>query len=214
MKKRIQKKAKGKALEVGWLFNDEHKNVLSLSWSIRCINISSTREVHWTTSHKSTFLCYVSPKGTLIIQNLNSVLNEEGQWKSPREFNPDNFLNDQGEFVKPEAFMPFSTGMRAGKENKAAFVSLYIRTCSGMQTECVKPNCCGWLWGFSPFSGPRMCLGEGLARMELFLIMVTLLRKFKFTWPEEAGEPDYTPVYGVTLTPKPYRMKIEARATE
>lgn len=59
-----------------------------------------------------------------------------------------------------------------------------------------------------------MCLGEVLARMELFLIMVTLLRKFKFTWPEEAGEPDYTPVYGVTLTPKPYRMKIEARATE
>lgn len=49
-------------------------------------------------------------QGTLIIPNLSSVLNEEGQWKSPREFNPDNFLNDNGEFVKPEAFMPFSTG--------------------------------------------------------------------------------------------------------
>lgn len=62
--------------------------------------------------------------------------------------------------------------------------------------------------------GPRMCLGEGLARMELFLIMVTLLRKFKFIWPEDAGQPDYTPVYGVTLSPKAYRMKVQLRAAQ
>uniref|UniRef100_A0A672YA51 Cytochrome P450, family 2, subfamily X, polypeptide 9 n=1 Tax=Sphaeramia orbicularis TaxID=375764 RepID=A0A672YA51_9TELE len=49
-------------------------------------------------------------QGTMIIPNLTSVLNEEGQWKHPHEFNPDNFLNDQGDFVKPEAFMPFSAG--------------------------------------------------------------------------------------------------------
>ncbi|XP_028305283.1 cytochrome P450 2F2-like [Gouania willdenowi] len=114
---------------------------------------------------------YSIPKGTMIIENLTSLLKEEGQWKFPKEFNPENFLNEQGEFVKPEAFMPFS-------------------------------------------AGPRMCLGEGLARMELLLIMVTLLRKFKFIWPEDAGEPDYTPVYGVTLTPKPYRIKVELRSTE
>lgn len=59
-----------------------------------------------------------------------------------------------------------------------------------------------------------MCLGESLARMELFLIVVTLLRKFNFIWPEDAGEPDYTPVYGVTLTPKPYLMKVQLRATQ
>ncbi|XP_044213790.1 cytochrome P450 2F2-like [Thunnus albacares] len=123
------------------------------------------------TTKDTELMGYSIPKGTMIIPNLTSVLKEEGQWKFPHEFNPENFLNDQGEFVKPEAFMPFS-------------------------------------------AGPRMCLGEGLARMELFLIMVTLLRKFKFIWPEDAGEPDYTPVYGVTLTPKPYRMKIERRATQ
>ncbi|KAJ4937532.1 hypothetical protein JOQ06_002167 [Pogonophryne albipinna] len=100
----------------------------------------------------------------------SQVLNEEGQWKFPNEFNPENFLNDQGEFVKPEAFMPFS-------------------------------------------AGPRMCLGEGLARMELFLILVTLLRKFNFIWPEDAGKPDYTPVYGVTLTPQLYHMKVQLRET-
>ncbi|TNN43368.1 Cytochrome P450 2F2 [Liparis tanakae] len=70
-----------------------------------------------------------------------------------------------------------------------------------------------YLMNYPHIQGPRMCLGEGLARMELFLIMVTLLRKFKFIWPEDAGEPDYTPVYGVTLTPKPYRMKVQLRKT-
>ncbi|XP_013882437.1 cytochrome P450 2F2 [Austrofundulus limnaeus] len=114
---------------------------------------------------------YDIPKGTMVILNLDSVLNEEGQWKFPHEFNPENFLNEQGEFVKPEAFMPFS-------------------------------------------AGPRMCLGEGLARMELFLMTVTLLRKFKFIWPEDAGEPDFTPVYGITLVPKPYRMKVQLRSEQ
>ncbi|MED6253298.1 hypothetical protein ATANTOWER_026141 [Ataeniobius toweri] len=112
-----------------------------------------------------------SLQGTVIIQNLISVLSEEGQWKFPHEFNPENFLNEHGEFVKSEAFIPFS-------------------------------------------AGHRMCLGEGLARMELFLIMVTLLRKFNFIWPEDAGEPDFTPVYGATLTPKSYFMKVQLRSKQ
>ncbi|XP_036399225.1 cytochrome P450 2D15-like isoform X2 [Megalops cyprinoides] len=76
------------------------------------------------------------------------------------------------------------------------------------QGEFVKPE------AFIPFSaGPRVCLGEGLARMELFLILVTLLRRFQFVWPEDGGVPDYTPVFGITQTPKPYRMGIRLRGT-
>uniref|UniRef100_A0A3P8U6I3 Cytochrome P450, family 2, subfamily X, polypeptide 9 n=1 Tax=Amphiprion percula TaxID=161767 RepID=A0A3P8U6I3_AMPPE len=133
----------------------------------RIANTLPLSAFHCTTKD-TELMGYSIPKGTMIIQNLSSVLNEEGQWKYPHEFNPENFLNDQGEFVKPDAFMPFS-------------------------------------------AGPRVCLGEGLARMELFLIMVTLLRKFKFIWPEDAGKPDYTPVFGATMTPKPYPMKVRHR---
>ncbi|XP_047452549.1 cytochrome P450 2F2-like [Mugil cephalus] len=135
----------------------------------RMANIVPLSVYHCTTQD-TELMGYSIPRGTTIIPNLTSVLFEEGQWKYPREFNPENFLNDKGEFFKPEAFMPFSIG-------------------------------------------PRVCLGEALARMELFLFLVSLLRKFKFIWPEDAGEPDYTPVYGTTQTPKPYRMKVQLRGT-
>ncbi|KAJ8406596.1 hypothetical protein AAFF_G00301700 [Aldrovandia affinis] len=75
--------------------------------------------------------------------------------------------------------------------------------------EFVKPE------AFMPFSvGPRMCMGEGLARMELFLILVTLLRRFQFIWPEDGGVPDYTPVFGITLTPKPYKLGVRLRGNQ
>uniref|UniRef100_A0A4W6G7I0 Uncharacterized protein n=1 Tax=Lates calcarifer TaxID=8187 RepID=A0A4W6G7I0_LATCA len=72
--------------------------------------------VFHSTTKDTELMGYFLPKkqlkGTLVIQNLNSVLNEEGQWKFPHEFKPENFLNDQGEFVKPKAFVPFSAGSR------------------------------------------------------------------------------------------------------
>lgn len=52
-------------------------------------------------------------QGTIIIPNLSSVMFEEGQWKYPHKFNPENFLDEKGEFVKPDAFVPFSTGLRS-----------------------------------------------------------------------------------------------------
>ncbi|XP_035272687.1 cytochrome P450 2F2-like isoform X2 [Anguilla anguilla] len=76
------------------------------------------------------------------------------------------------------------------------------------QGEFVKPD------AFMPFSaGTRVCLGEGLARMELFLIVVTLLRRFNFVWPEDSGMSDYTPVFGVTQTPKPYKLVVRLRGS-
>ncbi|XP_062245745.1 cytochrome P450 2B1-like isoform X2 [Platichthys flesus] len=133
-------------------------------------NIVPLSIIHSTTKD-TELMGYSIPRGTLVIPNLGTALREEGQWKFPDEFNPENFLNDKGEFFKPEAFLCFS-------------------------------------------AGPRMCLGEALARMELFLILVTLLRKFRFVWPQDAGEPDLTPVYGVTLSPKPYCMNVQLRATQ
>ncbi|XP_023995583.1 cytochrome P450 2D15-like [Salvelinus sp. IW2-2015] len=63
-------------------------------------------------------------------------------------------------------------------------------------------------------AGPRVCLGELLARMELFLILVTLLQRFRFLWPEDAGNPDLSPVFGGIQSPKPYRVSVRLRGNQ
>ncbi|NXG64108.1 CP2J2 protein, partial [Hemiprocne comata] len=67
----------------------------------------------------------------------------------------------------------------------------------------------GQFWkreAFMPFSiGKRACLGELLARSELFLFFTALLQKFTFQAP-----PDTTlslrPKLGITMAPEPYKI--------
>ncbi|XP_066432450.1 cytochrome P450 2W1-like [Eleutherodactylus coqui] len=111
------------------------------------------------------FKDYFVPKGTLMIPLFSSVLNDETQWETPNQFNPNHFLDADGKFVKKDAFYPFSKGR-------------------------------------------RVCAGESLARMELFLFITGLLQKFTFTPPPgvSTDDLDITPEVVFTMRTKSYKV--------
>lgn len=64
--------------------------------------------------------------------------------------------------------------------------------------------------------GKRQCPGEGLAKMELFLIMTTLIQKFEFHPAEKEDgsgveEVDLEYIYGLIIYPKNQPLKIVKR---
>ncbi|KAM9305499.1 cytochrome P450 2K4-like [Gastrophryne carolinensis] len=109
------------------------------------------------------FRGYCIPKGTEVIPLLTSVLYDKTQWKTPDEFNPNNFLDDAGKFVRNDAFMPFSAGR-------------------------------------------RLCLGESMAKTELFLFFTGLLQNFTFYPAPGVSREDLSlnPDIGIVLTPLPH----------
>ncbi|XP_028743086.2 cytochrome P450 2K6-like [Peromyscus leucopus] len=69
---------------------------------------------------------------------------------------------------------------------------------------------------FMPFSvGRRMCAGEPLAKMELFLFFASLMQKFTFQPPPGVShlDLDLTPDIGFTNQPRPYKICAVLRAS-
>ncbi|NXJ09542.1 CP2DH protein, partial [Odontophorus gujanensis] len=65
---------------------------------------------------------------------------------------------------------------------------------------------------FLPFSaGRRACLGEQLARMELFIFFTILMQKFTFVIPEDQPRPRQDSRFALTNSPYPYQMRAVPR---
>ncbi|XP_069486964.1 cytochrome P450 2U1 isoform X2 [Ambystoma mexicanum] len=63
----------------------------------------------------------------------------------------------------------------------------------------------------SETTGRRVCMGEQLAKMELFLMFVNLLQSFSFALADDSEKPAMEGRFGLTLAPYPYKIKITPR---
>ncbi|XP_069583089.1 cytochrome P450 2J2-like [Ranitomeya imitator] len=60
---------------------------------------------------------------------------------------------------------------------------------------------------FIPFSaGHRICLGEHMARTELFIFFTSLLKTFSFHLPQGVTKVDLSGIFGTTFKPHPYQI--------
>ncbi|XP_070534293.1 cytochrome P450 2U1-like [Ptychodera flava] len=66
---------------------------------------------------------------------------------------------------------------------------------------------------FIPFGiGPRVCLGEQLGKMELFLFLSNMLQNFRFELDGDCiVDKITTPIEGLTLSPLPYKVRAIRR---
>lgn len=67
---------------------------------------------------------------------------------------------------------------------------------------------------FMPFGiGRRVCMGEQLAKMELFLMVTSLLQAFTFSLPEGLPPPSLQGRFGLTLAPSPFTVCVRPRSS-
>ncbi|KAK0139635.1 Cytochrome P450 2U1 [Merluccius polli] len=65
---------------------------------------------------------------------------------------------------------------------------------------------------FMPFGiGPRICMGEQLAKMEMFLMFTNLMQAFQFSLPIGVSPPSMQGRFGLTLAPCPYTVCVSPR---
>ncbi|RUS72598.1 hypothetical protein EGW08_019633 [Elysia chlorotica] len=67
---------------------------------------------------------------------------------------------------------------------------------------------------FIPFAiGRRVCPGESMALMELHLFLASMFQRFRFEPEDSSAElPSLTGIFGVTLSPRPYKVRFVTRA--
>ena len=58
--------------------------------------------------------------------------------------------------------------------------------------------------------GPRVCIGESLARSEMFLFLTSMLQRFSFRMPDPNNPPSLEGKQGITLTPRKFDVIIES----
>lgn len=64
---------------------------------------------------------------------------------------------------------------------------------------------------FVYLAGRRVCMGEQLAKMELFLMFTSLMQAFTFRFPEGKSAPSMHGRFGLTLAPCPFTVCVKAR---
>lgn len=138
-------------------------------------------------------------RGTRVLVNMWAIHHDPEHWDRPDLFHPGN-AHRAGSVETSHRYRCART------QRLAAFPPSPDRFLDAGGRR-VSPPC------FLPFgAGPRVCVGESLARLELFLFLSSLLQRLSFTLPRGASPPNLQGRLGVVLQPLPYTVVVTPRA--
>lgn len=172
---------------------------------------------------------YDVPKGSMVVPMQWAVHTDPSYWQDPFEYRPDRFLTEDGSFFKPESFLPFQCGnclklslililffvlrihllylvRRRGPTIVSVLSIGHIFTCNQLSYHI----CIFAYLSFCFHKGKRVCVGEELARMILFLFAGRILHAFTISIPLDEMV-DLEGECGITLVPKPHRLTFLPR---
>jgi cytochrome P450 len=131
---------------------------------------------------------YQIPKDTLIIANLFAAHKDPDFWTEPEEFRPERFLSKSKSNANDK-----NSDHDNDKESSASSSS------SGLSS-------------FLPFSaGKRNCIGESIARDQLFLFIANIVQRFEIS--SSGGKiPTLEGTPAVVWVPKPFEVVFTQRS--
>lgn len=138
---------------------------------------------------------YSIPATTHILPNLYAINMDPELWENPEEFNPDRFLRN-GRVYRPEYFIPFSVG-------KPYFEKVALKLSFQLSLN---------YYSFEIKLGRRMCLGDILTKMEVFLFLTSLLQQFHLKIPDGEQPPEVASIVSASMAPKPFKVSLVDRS--
>ncbi|KAK9401468.1 cytochrome P450 2J2-like [Crotalus adamanteus] len=151
---------------------------------------------HLPGRHQKAFACYDF--------SISFVMKEiRSREKSGTLDNPQNFIDFYLAQMAKSKDDPTSTL----DENNLAY-SIFDFFIAGSETTATTLHwALLYMVAYPDIQGQRACLGENLARMELFLLFTNLLRRFHFQLPEGVTEVNTKYIKGMTLQPHPQLLQ-------
>ena len=149
---------------------------------------------------------FTVPSGTIVATPLFAIHNTVHNWDEPHSFRPERFLD-----VPVEAYVYNSKGEEAGGKRGITFmpfrcaVGSTAGVCTGFCTQrtpsqrcacvcvCLGGDACADMHAaaaprhFAHSEGPRNCVGQSLAKMEVMTLLAKLLASFQIELAPEMG---------------------------
>lgn len=109
------------------------------------------------------------------------------EWGDPLNFRPERFLDEKMEIINSDKILPFGLGN-------------FIKIVHGINIK------------FTSYLGKRICLGESLARVTLFMFITTLFQKYSFgVSPRHGLIAPLLASPGITHAPEPFHALVKPR---